>query len=508
VNSSELKFQPVICMRQTRTSSYRFPLKVLFNIVLTSVLLWGVESSARAQSAVMLSQVKKVYVESFGTDEAASNLRESLIDRLRKTGSLEVVRSPNEADAIIKGTGSIWVTGYVSTSLRSAANSRQAVSSGFLSVEIVGKGDEPLWSYLVTPRTIRLKPVAQDLADQLASKLAVVLRQKSDGVPPSLANENPVGTTVNGAGATFPAPLYEKWFESFQESNPSVHIKYSAVGSDAGLQLLAEGKVDFAASDVPLIQNGPAGSTSTLLRFATVLGAVVPVYNSKGVNRNLDFTADVLAGIYLGKIKKWNDPRIRASNKNAFLPDSDIAVIHRSDGSGTTFAWTDYLSKANPEWKTAVGASTIIQWPVGAGAEGNDGVASMVQQTPNSIGYVELVYALRHQLNFGAVRNAAGEFVQADIASMSAAASGTDGTTNSEPRLSITNAEAKGAYPIATFTWWLLPKDLGGADKQAALLPILRWMLTTGQKQCSALGYAPLPGALARRELQTLSELK
>jgi phosphate transport system substrate-binding protein len=274
------------------------------------------------------------------------------------------------------------------------------------------------------------------------------------------------------------------------------------------LQLLAKGKVDFAASDVPAAQDGSAGLTPTLLRVTSVLGAVVPVYNLKGVNRSLNFTSDVLAGIYLGKIKKWNDPRIRASNKSAFLPDSDIAVIHRSDGSGTTFAWTDYLSKVDPDWKTAVGASTVIQWPVGAGAEGNDGVASIVQQTPNSIGYVELVYALRHRLDFGAVRNAAGEFVQADIASMSAAAVGTDGTTNSEPGVSITNAEAKGAYPIATFTWWLFPADLGGADKKAALLPILRWMLTTGQRQCSALGYAPLPSAIARRELQTLGELK
>jgi phosphate ABC transporter phosphate-binding protein len=495
-------------MPHIQTPSYRFLLKVLFSVVLASILVLAFENSVRAQSAVMLSQVKKVYVESLGRDEAASKLRERLIDRLRKAGTLEVVKSPNEADAIIEGSGSIWVTGYVSTSLRAPANSRQAVSRGFLSVEIVGKGDEPLWSYLVTPRTFSLEPVAQDLADQLASKLAVALREKGEGVPPSLGNENPVATTVKGAGATFPAPLYEKWFESFQKSNPSVHIKYSAVGSDAGLQLLAEGKVDFAASDAPVPQNGPAGSTSTLLRFATVLGAIVPVYNLKSVNRNLNFTADVLAGIYLGKIKKWNDPRIRASNKNAFLPDGDIVVIHRSDGSGTTFAWTDYLSKVNPEWKSALGANTAIQWPVGAGAEGNDGVASMIQKTPNSIGYIELVYALRHQLNFGAVRNAAGEFVQADIASMSAATAGTDGTANSELALSITNAAATGAYPIATFTWWLFPADLGGADKKAALLPILHWMLTTGQRQCSALGYAPLPSTIAHRELQTLGELK
>jgi phosphate transport system substrate-binding protein len=180
----------------------------------------------------------------------------------------------------------------------------------------------------------------------------------------------------------------------------------------------------------------------------------------KGVNRNLSFTPDVPAGIDLGKIKKWNDPRIRVSNKNALLPDSDILVIHRSDGSGTTFIWTDYLSKSNPDWKTAVGASTVIQWPVGAGAEGNDGVASMVQQTANSIGYVELVYALRHQLNSGAVRNAAGEFVHADLASVSAAAVGTAGTTSPDLGLSITNAGGKGAYPIATFTCWLLPMDL------------------------------------------------
>jgi phosphate transport system substrate-binding protein len=280
------------------------------------------------------------------------------------------------------------------------------------------------------------------------------------------------------------------------------------VGSVAGLQLLADGKVDFAASDVPLSSEKALQSRTTFLHFASVLGAVVPIYNLKGVNRDLNFTGEILAGIYLGKIKKWNDPKIRESNRNVALPDTDIVVAHRSDGSGTTFAWTDYLSKVSSDWEAAVGPSSIVQWPVGTGAEGNEGVATLVQGTPNSIGYVESVYALRHQLSFGAVRNAAGHFVQADLSSLTAAAVNAAAAMASDFSVSITNAPGKEAYPIASFTWWLLPRELGGGDKKPVFLELLQWMLSSGQKQCSALGYAPLPREIANRELQLLSTLK
>jgi phosphate transport system substrate-binding protein len=496
-------------MQHTHTASSNSLLKLLCSFTAQLILIFVGESSSRAQTAETLSQVKKVYVEKFteGGGETIK-LRERLIERLRKSGRLEVVRAANEADAVIKASGSIWVIGYVSTDPRVPANARQPVYRGFLSVEVLGKDNEALWSYLVTPSKFRSGPISQDLADHLVAKLVADLQQKGERAPVSPIAGRAVETTLNAAGATFPAPLYQKWFESFQQRDPNVLIKYGAVGSEAGLQLLADGKVDFAASDVPLSDEKIATSKSKLLHFATVLGAVVPIYNLQGVDRSLNFTGETLAGIYLGKIKKWNDPRIRGSNKNARLPDGDIVVVHRSDGSGTTFVWTDYLSKVSPEWKAEVGADTVVKWPVGAGAEGNEAVAAMVQETPNSIGYVELVYALRHQLSFGGVRNAAGEFVQADVASVIAAARNAPAAMSSDFRVSITNAPGKDAYPIATFTWWLLPRELGGGDKKPVLLELLQWVLTSGQKQCSALGYAPLPRQIASRELEFLITLK
>lgn len=467
------------------------------------ILLFAV--AALAQNAEMLSQVKKVFVESFGTDDAASKLHDAMIKQLRKHTKLEIVTAPNEADATIKGSASIWVSGYVSADARSSANSRQPVLLGFLSVEVVGKAGQPLWSYLATPSKFRVESITDDLAEQIVAQLIGSLgrREKLQASPIAPSSQ----VSINAAGATFPAPLYQKWFESFQERYPQTSITYRAIGSEDGLRLLEEGKADFAASDVPLSDQKTSGPKAALLQFATVAGAVVPIYNLKGVGRTINFTAEALADIYLGKIKTWDDPRIQQSNRNVRLPDGNIAVIHRSDGSGTTFLWTDYLSKMSPEWKSAVGEGMTVNWPVGAAAEGNDAVAAMVQKTPNSIGYVELVYALRHQLNFGAVRNAAGEFVLADLASVTLAAKSAASSLSPERGLPITNAPAKGAYPIATFTWWIFPQDLGGAEKKPAFLQLLQWMLTAGQNQCSALGYVPLPREIANRELQSLAKL-
>jgi phosphate transport system substrate-binding protein len=245
-------------------------------------------------------------------------------------------------------------------------------------------------------------------------------------------------------------------------------------------------------------------SRKTFLHFASVVGAVVPAYNVKGVDRNLNFTAEVLAGIYLGRIRKWNDAAIRELNRPVSLPDAEISVVHRSDGSGTTFVWSDYLSKLSREWKTAVGSGSVLRWPVGVGAEGNEGVATKVQQTANSIGYVELVYALRHQLSFGAVRNAAGQFIQADLSSVTAAAS----AMATDSRVSITNAAGKSVYPIASFTWWLMPRDGENEAKRAATRELLEWILTSGQKESSALGYGPLPREVVSRELQMVHNLQ
>jgi phosphate ABC transporter phosphate-binding protein len=483
-------------------------LKVLCSFMATGILLFAGSRSTEAQTAETLWQVKKVYVEPFGQEEGSTKLRDRMIKQLSKSRRLEVVTSATEADAIIKGNGSIWVAGYVSNDPRVPSNARQPIFHGFLSVEVVGKDNEPMWSYLVTPSKFGSGAITQDLADDLVTKLVGALERKSEKVSASHVTDSIREMTLNGAGATFPAPLYQKWFESFQQRHPNAHINYGAVGSEAGLRLLMDGKVDFAASDVPLSDERMSQSKTTFLHFASVLGAVVPIYNLQGPERNLNFTAETLAGIYLGTIKKWNDPRIRESNRNVPLAESDIVVIHRSDGSGTTFVWTDYLSKVSPEWKATVGAGTVAKWPVGVGAEGNEGVAAMVQQTPNSIGYVELVYALRRQLSFGTMRNAAGQFVEAGLPSVTAAAEGVAGAMTSDFRVSITNAPGRDAYPIATFTWWLFPRELASGDKKSAFLELLQWVLTSGQKQCSALGYAPLPREIANRELQLLDSLK
>jgi phosphate ABC transporter phosphate-binding protein len=482
-------------------------LRPTFSFLVFLVLILAYTETIPAQTAETLSQVKKVYVEPFGQESAANKLRDRTIEQLRRKGKLEVVSSQNQADAVIKGSAGVWVTGYVSTDPRSPSNARQPISHGFLSVEVIGKHGEPLWSYLVTPSKFRTGDITKDLADHLVAKLAAALEQNSENSPVSPTAEAIAETTLTAAGATFPAPLYQKWFEVYQQRRPNINIKYDAVGSEAGLRLLQEGKVDFAASDMPLSDESMAQSKRTVIHFASVIGAVVPVYNLKGVNRNLRFTPKILAAIYLGKIRKWNDPAIRKSNRDTALPDADIVVVHRSDGSGTTFVWTDYLSKLSPEWKAAVGVGSRVSWPIGTSAQGNDGVATMVQQTPNAIGYVEFVYALRHQLSFGAVQNAAGQFILADLPSMVAAAAHAVGARSSDSRVSITNAPGRNAYPIATFTWWLWPQGLASDSKRTAFRELLEWMLSSGQKECSALGYAPLPREVANQELQLLGGL-
>ena len=497
-------------MTRPQTPSFRTARKTIQHSIslLILILLALAASGVRAQSAESLSSVKNIYIDSFGQQDSASKLRERLIKQLHKSGKVQVVATPAEADALVKGTENIWVVGYYSTDARSPSATRQPILHGFLSVDVEGKDHQPLWSYLVTPRKFRTGSLAQDLADQLAVKLLAALASAKGSPSASLAANHSIEINLTGAGATFPAPLYQKWFESFQQRHPHAHISYNAAGSEAGIHLIADGQVDFAASDMPLSSATAPESPTSFLHFPTVLGAVVPIYNLGSLNRTLNLTPDVLAEIYLGKITKWNDPKIRASNHGADLPNSGIVVLHRSDGSGTTFVWTDFLSKVSPEWKAAVGFGTTVQWPVGSGGENNDAIASMVQRTPNAIGYVELVYALRHQLNFAAVRNAAGQFVQADLASVTAAASGAAGTMTSDFRVSITNAPGKDAYPISTFTWWLFPSDLQNNPKKPAFLELLQWMLTDGQKECSALGYAPLPREIVNRELQSLAAFK
>jgi phosphate ABC transporter phosphate-binding protein len=472
-----------------------------------SILLISNWVTAWAQSAHTLSQVNKIYVEPMGHGKLGEEFRNRVLNQLRKKGHLVIVDSPRKADAVMSGTAEVWVAGRTSLSPRSPATTEHAVYSGFLSARVVGRDKEVLWSYLVTPSRFAWGGIVNDLADNLTAKLLEARKQGEEGIPATTPSDSGV-LAIHGAGATFPAPLYQRWFESIEEQRPNQQITYDAVGSEAGIRLLFDGKVDFAASDVPLSDARMAQSGTQFEHFASVLGAVVPIYNLAGIARPLNFTPEVLAEIYLGKIRRWNHPKIRAANRGVTLPDREIVVVHRSDGSGTTFVWSDFLSKVSPEWKSSVGTDSELNWPVGTGAEHNEGVALMVQRTPNAIGYVEMVFALQHQLSFGAVENPAGVFVRADLSSVQAAASTAAPSMTRDFRVSITNAPGTAAYPIASFTWLLLPDNPHDPTRKAALHQLVEWILTSGQKQCSELGYAPLPPEVVRRELEVLGDQK
>ncbi len=315
----------------------------------------------------------------------------------------------------------------------------------------------------------------------------------------------PAQLLINGAGATFPYPIYAKWFDEYHKVSAKAQINYQSIGSGGGIRQLQAGTVDFGASDSPMTSEQMAAG-SKVLHFPTVLGAVVPTYNVVGVSRELNFTAEALAGIFLGTITRWNDTELARAKSGVTLPAGNIVVIHRSDGSGTTFVWTDYLSKANATWKSKVGSGTAVNWPAGLGAKGNEGVAGLVRQTPNSIGYVELVYAIQNKMAYGKVRNAAGVFVKADLKSVTAAAA--SATMPDDFRVSITNPPGKDAYPISSFTWLLVPARIQDARKRTTIVAFLQWMLIDGQKMTEPLGYAPLPKAVVNRELKAISQIQ
>lgn len=314
--------------------------------------------------------------------------------------------------------------------------------------------------------------------------------------------------TINAAGATFPAPIYQKWFEEFHKAHPDVQINYQAIGSGGGIRQLTEGTVDFGASDMPMTEEQMSKITKfKVLHFPTVLGGIVPTYNVSGA-ANLKFSGATLAGIYLGNIKKWNDPALVKDNPGVKLPNDDITVVHRSDGSGTSFVFTDYLSKVSPEWMKKVGANTSVSWPVGLGGKGNEGVAGLVKQTPGSIGYVELIYAAQNKMEYGSLKNAAGNFVKADVMTVTDAAAGAAKEMPADFRVSITNAPGKNAYPISSFTWLLIPSKIDSASKKKAIIDFLQWMLTTGQSDAAGLDYAPLPKPVVAKEQKQIALIK
>src|SRR6476646_6392903 len=314
-------------------------------------------------------------------------------------------------------------------------------------------------------------------------------------------------TNLNGAGATFPNPIYQKWFSEYHNAHNDVQINYQSIGSGGGIAQLTAGTVDFGASDGPMTDEQLSKVQGKVFHIPTVLGAVVPTYNVSGVSGDLKFTPDVLADIFLGNIKKWNDPRLAKANPGVKLPDEEIAVIHRAEGSGTTYIFTDYLSKVSTAWKDKVGKGGAVNWPTGLAGKGNEGVSGMVKQTEGSIGYVELIYAISNKMPYGVVQNAAGTFLIFSLESATAAAASVKDMPD-DFRVSITNAPGKDAYPISSFTWLLVPAEWSDAGKQKAFVDFLNWMVDKGQTMTSALQYAPLPKNVATKVKARIKEIK
>ena len=313
---------------------------------------------------------------------------------------------------------------------------------------------------------------------------------------------------INGAGATFPNPIYSRWFSEFSKVDSNVHINYQPIGSGGGIRQVTDGTVDFGATDGPMSDEQIRAAKIKTIHIPTVLGAVVPVYNLPGLNKDLNLSPDVIADIYLGKISKWNDPRIAKDNPGVNLPGDAILPVYRSDGSGTTYIFTDFLSKVSPEWQSRVGKNTSVKWPTGIGQKGNEGVAGMVRQSPHSFGYVELIYAVQNKMSFGSVRNAAGKFVKASTDGVTAAAAASAKSMPADYRVSITNAQGDTSYPISSFTWLLIPEHISDPAKGKALNTFLNWMLDHGEGEAASMTYAPLPKAVQDSVRKTIAQVK
>ncbi|MEO6965146.1 MAG: phosphate ABC transporter substrate-binding protein PstS [Acidobacteriaceae bacterium] len=339
----------------------------------------------------------------------------------------------------------------------------------------------------------------------IASLLGISLAGCSPRADKSKASQT---VLINAAGSTFGYPIYSRWAEEFHKGHPTVEINYQSIGSGAGIRQLLVGTVDLGASDAPMTNAQMAQARSPILHFPTVLGAVVPTYNIPGFTGELEFTPQALAGIFLGQITKWNDPAIAGPNAGVKLPSANIVVVHRADGSGTSFIWTDYLSKVSADWKAKVGAGTSVSWPVGLGGKGSAGLTGLIQQTPDSIGYVELTYAIQNHILYGSVRNASGTFIKASLKSVTAAAASAARTMPADFRVSITDPPGKDAYPIASFTWLLVPTKIPNAAAPNAIKNFLRWMLTDGQNDAAPLGYAKLPSSLSVKEAAMISRVR
>jgi phosphate transport system substrate-binding protein len=467
--------------------------------ILTLVCTLVIPSLAKGERASSLKNVQTVYVGSLGANEGAEELRRELIEVIRHTRRLQLARSAEQSDAVLEGEGGLWIRGYHSLSPRARANPKSAEPQygGYLSIKVQGKDGETLWSYLGNPKRVSLGDLKHNLASQLVGKL---LDDISNGIDMTTPAAVTTGTTatLRGAGATFPFPIYQDWFRSFHTRHPNWQFEYQPTGSEAGLKQLTAGQIDFAGSDIQ--------AEGSVLQFPTVGGAVVLIYNLPRFGDELRLTAEVLANIFEGKIRTWNDAALRSINRHSSLPNAPITVVHRADGSGTTFALTDYLAKTVDSWKQTIGAGSHIKWRIGAQAAGNEGVAKLVADTPYSLGYVEFIYTFEHRLSFASVANSSGRFIQADLPSITAAANTVPTEAHENFNASITNPPGADAYPISTFTWLVVREPMEAA-KREAMMSFLEWMFTSGQRQCSALGYAPLPKRLLDQELATVRKM-
>jgi phosphate transport system substrate-binding protein len=475
------------------------PAYSLFRVKYLARLVWcWVMAGIAVTSQAEASGNRRLYVERFATKVGAEKLQEDVTAELRKLNFVSLVSDASKADVVLGGGGEIWIKGYRSLNPRSGRlpSNGTPVYDGYLSVELRNQNGVTLWSYLITPGTASAN-ISKELSRRIAKHVAEALTNVE---APSSTRPLPQPSMIlSGAGATFPYPVYSKWFANYRRANPNVQIIYDPIGSEAGIRKLLAGAVDFGASDSPEAIRELAGDENKYLLFPSVVGAVVPIVNLPGLPNDIAFTPEALAGIFLGKITKWNDPVLRQANHGLRLPDLDIVVVHRADGSGTSYAWTDYLSRANPEWKVEVGSSLIPKWPTGRAAIGNDGVAKLVKELGGSIGYVEFIYALQNHLNYGKVRSRNGEFVEASLESIATAVSRSVAIRD-DFKASIVDAPGAGAYPIASFTWLVVPTHVTDEAKRIAITGFLRWMLGPGQRQASALGYLALPRDVVSKE--------
>jgi phosphate transport system substrate-binding protein len=451
-------------------------------------------------------QIRRLYVEPFATQAGSEKFREDVISELRKVKTVSLAADESSADVILGGGGDVWIKAYRSHNpqLGKVAPNGTPIYTGFLSIELRDRNGQTLWSYLATPPEAS-EDVSKDLSALIVKRLVEALKQGE--APPQTAPLPQPTTVLRGAGATFPSPVYAKWFTNYRRESPALQITYEPIGSEAGVRKLLANSVDFGASDSPeAVHILAPGDEDKYLFFPSVVGAVVPVVNLPGLTSDIAFTPEALAGIYLGKIKKWNDPILTRANCGLHLPDLDIAVVHRADGSGTSYVWTDYLSKISPEWKTQVGTSLAPKWPTGLEANGNDGVSKLVKERAGSIGYVEFIYALQNHLTYGRVRNQNGKFVSASLESIAAAAS-CSMKISQDFKVSIVDVPGADVYPISSFTWIVVPVRSANDATRIALAGFLHWMLGPGQRQAAALGYLPLPKDVAIQEEAAIARI-